>query len=40
MKNKLDEIIKERLDNRQEWLNYLGWSLTHRHLASNARRLF
>ena len=33
MKNKLDEIIKERLENRQEWRNYLGWSLTHRDLA-------
>ena len=40
MKNNLDEIIKERLENRLEWRNYLGWSLTHRHLASNARRLF
>ena len=40
MKNKLDEIIKERLDNRQEWRNYLGWSLTHRDLASNAKKLF
>jgi len=40
MKNNLDEIIKERLENRLEWRNYLGWSLTHRHLASNTRRLF
>ena len=40
MKNILDEIIKERLDNRQEWRNYLGWSLTHRDLALNAKKLF
>ena len=40
MKNNLEEIIKERLENRLQWRNYLGWSLTHRHLASNARRLF
>ena len=25
MKNKLDEIIKERLENRLEWKNYLSW---------------
>ena len=40
MKNNLDDIIKERLKNRQEWRNYLSWSLTHRYLAANARRLF
>ena len=40
MKNNLDEIIKERLENRLEWRNYLGWSLTHRYLAANAKRLF
>lgn len=40
MKNKLDEIINERLENRQEWYNYLRWSLTHRHLASSARKLY
>ena len=32
MKNKLDEIVKERLENRLEWRNYLGWRLTHRDL--------
>ena len=31
MKNNLDTIIKERLENRIEWRNYLGWSLTHRY---------
>ena len=40
MKNNSEEIIKERLENRLEWRNYLGWSLTHRHLASNAKKLF
>ena len=40
MKNKLDEIIKERLENRLEWKNYLNWSLTHRDLSSNAKKLF
>ena len=32
MKNNLDEIIKERLENRMEWRNYLGWLITHRQL--------
>ena len=40
MKNKLDEIIKERLENRLEWKNYLNWSLTHRDLSYNAKKLF
>ena len=40
MKNNLDEIVKERLENRKQWRNYLGWSLTHRYLASNAKRLY
>ena len=40
MKNKLDEIIKERLENRLEWRNYLGWSLTHRDLYRSAKKEF
>ena len=40
MKNKLDEIIKERLENRLEWRNYLGWLLTHRSLSMNAKKEF
>ena len=40
MKNKLDEIIKERLENRLEWRNYLGWLLTHRNLSMNAKKEF
>ena len=40
MKNNLDEIIKERLENRKQWKEYLGWSLTHRYLASNAKKLY
>ena len=40
MRNKLDEIIKERLENRLEWRNYLGWLLTHRDLYMNAKKEF
>ena len=40
MKYKLDEIIKERLENRLEWRNYLGWLLTHRNLSMNAKKEF
>jgi len=40
MKNKLDEIIKERLENRLEWRNYLGWLLTHKELSMKAKREF
>ena len=40
MKNNLDEIIKERLENRLEWRNYLGWRLTHRDLYVFAKKEF
>ena len=40
MRNRLDEIIKERLENRLEWRNYLGWLLTHRDLYMNAKKEF
>ena len=40
MKNNLDEIIKERLENRLLWKNYLGWLLTHRDLQMQAKRKF
>jgi hypothetical protein len=40
MKNSLDEIIKERLENRLEWKNYLGWLITHRQLHMNAKKKF
>ena len=40
MKNNLDEIIKERLENRMEWRNYLGWLITHRQLHMNAKKKF
>ena len=40
MKNNLNDIIKERLENRLEWRNYLGWLLTHRELQMSARRKF
>ena len=40
MKNNIDEIIKERLENRLEWKNYLGWLLTHRDLQIQAKRKF
>ena len=40
MKNSLDEIIKERLENRYEWKNYLGWLLTHKELQMQAKKNF
>ena len=40
MKNSLDEIIKERLKNRYEWKNYLGWLLTHKELQMQAKKEF
>ena len=40
MKNNLNEIIKERLENRLEWKNYLGLLLTHRELHKCAKRKF
>ena len=40
MKNDLNEIIRERLENRIEWKNYLGWLITHRHLHMNAKKKF
>ena len=40
MKNSLHEIIKERLENRLEWRNYLGWLLTHRDLQMMARKKY
>ena len=38
MKNKLSDIIKERLENRYEWRNYLGWLLTHKELQMQAKK--
>ena len=40
MNNNLNEVINERLKNRIEWRNYLGWSLTHRDLYMNAKKEF
>ena len=40
MKNSLHEIIKERLENRLEWRNYLGYVLTHRDLQRLAKQDF
>ena len=40
MKNKLDEIIDERLSNRNEWKNYLDWLITHRNLSLTAKKAF
>ena len=40
MKNSLHEIIKERLENRLEWRNYLGYVLTHRDLQRLAKEQF
>ena len=40
MKNNYNQIIKERLDNRKEWLAYYIWLLTHRDLQIQAKRKF
>ena len=40
MANNIDKIIKERLENRLEWKNYLSWLLTHRDLYVTAKREF
>ena len=40
MKNKYEEIIRERLDNRHEWAIYYRWLLTHRELHLKARRAY
>ena len=38
MKNKLSDIIKERLENRYKWRNYLGRLLTHKELQMQAKK--
>ena len=38
MKNNLSNIIKERLENRYEWRNYLKWLLTHKELQMQAKK--
>ena len=38
MKNKYEEIIKERLDNRREWAIFYRWLLTQRELNQKAKR--
>ena len=40
MNNKLDEVIKERLENRYQWRDYLTWLLLHRNLQRNAKKEF
>ena len=35
---KAGDIIKERLENRYEWKNYLGWLLTHKELQMQAKK--
>ena len=40
MRNNLDEIIKERLENRCLWRSYLGWLLTHKDLSNLAKKEF
>ena len=40
MKNNLDEIIKERLENRREWATYYRWLLTHRELHQKAKKAY
>ena len=38
MRDNLDEIIKERLENRCLWRSYLGWRLTHKDLSNLAKK--
>ena len=40
MKNKYNEIIKERLENRREWSTYYRWLLTHRKLHQKAKKAY
>tara|TARA_B100000676_G_C17603008_1_gene592966 strand:- start:231 stop:509 length:279 start_codon:yes stop_codon:yes gene_type:complete len=40
MRNNLEEIINERLENRYEWKNYLRWLITHRRLNNLAKKEF
>ena len=40
MRNNLNEIIKERLENRYLWRSYLGWLLTHKDLSNYTKREF
>ena len=40
MRNNLNEIIKERLENRCLWRSYLGWLLTHKDLSNFAKKEF
>ena len=40
MRNNLNEIIKERLENRHLWRSYLGWLLTHKDLSNYTKREF
>ena len=40
MRNNLNEIIKERLENRHLWRSYLGWRLTHKDLSNMAKKEF
>ena len=40
MKNNYNQIIKERLDNRKEWLADYIWLLTHRELHEKAKRAY
>ena len=40
MRDNLNEIIKERLENRHLWRSYLGWLLTHKDLSIYAKKEF
>ena len=40
MRNNLNEIIKERLENRHLWRSYLVWLLTHKDLSNYTKRMF
>ena len=40
MRNNINEIIKERLENRCLWRSYLGSRLTHKDLSNLAKKEF
>ena len=40
MRNDLNEIIKERLENRCLWRSYLKWRLTHKNLSNVVKKEF
>ena len=40
MKNKFEELVKERLKDRLEWKNYFEMLLTHHELSFKSKKEF